>query len=411
MTAPDFTVEFLAPETLAPSPGNFRRHPLPQKSALESSIEEHGWLSAPIVNKQTNRILDGHARVELALERGEATIPVRVVDVSEAQEKRILRMFDAIGSLAEIDTEALDRLIEEIDDAQLERLLGELSEPESGLLPEADPDAVPEQVETRCQPGDLWLLGEHRLLCGDCTDSADIERLLGRYPPRLLVTSPPYNQMIDQFRPSGMHKEHDWVAKVERLAYSDSLPEEEYQHGQRCALELWHSVMADGASLFYNHKNRYRDKRVLSPLEWLPGPFNWRQEIVWSRPGSVTQNARMFLPSDERIYWLYKGADFYFDDSTTVKSHSTVWEITPQVNKTHAVAFPVEIPLRCIAACSRPTDVVFDPYAGSGTTLIACEQTGRTGRCLEIDPKNVDVILARWEQATGQKARLQARSA
>lgn len=125
MTQPEFTIRHLDPETLTPSPSNFRRHPALQRDALQASIEEHGWLSAPIWNEQSGHLLDGHARVELALANGEASIPCRVIDVPEAQEQRILRMFDAIGGLAEIDTEALDRLIEAIDDAQLERLLGE----------------------------------------------------------------------------------------------------------------------------------------------------------------------------------------------------------------------------------------------------------------------------------------------
>jgi DNA modification methylase len=123
----------------------------------------------------------------------------------------------------------------------------------------------------------------------------------------LIVTSPPYNQGIEKFKPSGMHREGDWVSKVGRLAYSDSMPEQKYQEWQKSLLDIWHSIIRDGGSVFYNHKNRYREKRVVSPFEWLPGKFNLRQEIIWRRPGSVTQNARMFLPCDERVFWLYKG--------------------------------------------------------------------------------------------------------
>jgi hypothetical protein len=128
MARPDFTVEFLRPGDLTPHPHNFRRHPDLQRRALAASIEEHGYLSAPIVNKRSGHVLDGHARIELAVEQREETIPVRVIDVPEDQERRILRVFDAVGALAEEDTEALDRLIAEINDADLERLLGELEE-------------------------------------------------------------------------------------------------------------------------------------------------------------------------------------------------------------------------------------------------------------------------------------------
>lgn len=123
MTQPEFTIEYLDPATLSPHGQNFRLHPLPQKEALESSLEAHGWLSAPIVNKRggSHRILDGHARVEIALQRGEAVIPVRVVDVSEDGERRILASFDRVGEMRERD------------DAALMLLLQELAETEPGL--------------------------------------------------------------------------------------------------------------------------------------------------------------------------------------------------------------------------------------------------------------------------------------
>ncbi len=127
MTDSDFTIEHLAPEALAANPLNFRRHPENQAIALSASLEEHGWLSAPIFNRQTGHLLDGHARVEWAVGR-EERIPVRVVDVPEDQEQRILRAFDRIGAMALVDEEALDRLIGEIGDTDLERLLGELEE-------------------------------------------------------------------------------------------------------------------------------------------------------------------------------------------------------------------------------------------------------------------------------------------
>lgn len=192
MINPEFNVEMLDPRELKAHPRNFRRHPESQTAALEQSISEHGWLSAPIWNRRTGRILDGHARVELAVGK-ETTIPVRVIDVPEEQERRILRAFDRIGAMAEVDTAALDALIAEIGDSDLERLLGEISEPLSGLLPEADPDAIPERVETRAKPGDLWRLGEHRLLCGDSTVANDVERLMGGELVDTVFADPPYN--------------------------------------------------------------------------------------------------------------------------------------------------------------------------------------------------------------------------
>jgi modification methylase len=198
-----------------------------------------------------------------------------------------------------------------------------------------------------------------------------------------------------------MHKEGGWVAKVASLAYSDDMPESEYQARQTALLRSWHDLLRNGGSVFYNHKNRYRDKAVISPLQWLPGPFSLRQEIIWRRPGSVTQNARMFLPSDERIYWLYKGTNFTFNDETEIKSWSTVWDIAPGGDKRHAVAFPVELPIRCIRASSHENDHVYDPFLGSGTTLIAAEMEGRVCHGLEIEPAFVDVAVKRYVNFVG----------
>ena len=194
------------------------------------------------------------------------------------------------------------------------------------------------------------------------------------------------------------------VKKVGSMAYADNLPERDYQEQQRRLLSLWADVLREGGSVFYNHKNRYRDKRVVTPLEWLPGPFTFRQEIIWRRPGSVTQNARMFLPCDERIYWLYKGDDFLFNDETEVKTWSSVWDISPVANLTHPVAFPSEIPMRCIRASSMPDDLVLDPFSGSGTTIIASETTGRRCVAIEISPVYVDVAILRWQTFTGKSA-------
>src|SRR6266571_2554874 len=145
MRRPRFTVEERDPATLIHNPANFRRHPDQQIRALRQSVAENGWLAAPLVNSRSGHLLDGHARVELALADGKESLPVNVIDVPLSQERRILRSFDAITSLALVDDDALEALVAVIDDAELEALLGEAGEPVSGLLPDMDPDALPEQ--------------------------------------------------------------------------------------------------------------------------------------------------------------------------------------------------------------------------------------------------------------------------
>lgn len=374
-------------------------------------------MARSIVIDEDGMILAGNGVVEAAAEvgitrmriveaDGEEVIAVRRTGLTPEQ-KRALAIYD--NRTAELATWNVEQLL--ADQAAGLPLQPWWSPKELGALlgvvvhgGQADPDEVPATRATDIQRGDMFELGKHRLLCGDCLNISDLDQLLRGQVAKLLITSPPYNQRIDTFRPSGMHKEGKWVTKVQRLAYSDSLPEIEYQKEQRAGLDLWFERVADAASVFYNHKNRYREKCVVSPLEWLPGPFRLRQEIVWSRPGSVTQNARMFLPSDERIYWLYKGDDFFFNDTTEIKSWASVWTIGLEANQEHAVGFPTELPRRCLMACSQSGDVVLEPYAGSGTTIIACEQLDRQCRAVEILPVHCQVIIDRWEAFTGQTA-------
>jgi DNA modification methylase len=114
----------------------------------------------------------------------------------------------------------------------------------------------------------------------------------------------------------------------------------------------------------------------------------------------------MFLPSDERIYWMYRDDDFTFHDTTLIKTWSTVWDVGLEPNREHAAGFPRDIPRRCVLACSDDGDTIADPYCGSGTTLVVAEETGRKCLGMEIDPGYADVIVRRWETLTGHKATL-----
>jgi len=246
---------------------------------------------------------------------------------------------------------------------------------------------------------------KHLLIVGDCTDAAVVARVMGGEKAVLIITSPPYNQGLDKFRPSGMHTETRWVANIMSGSYSDSRPEDEYEAEQVKAVGVWVMHLAATGSMFYNHKNRYRGKQVISPWRWLDKTDGKvRQEIIWKREGSVTQNARMFMPCDERVFWLYWGDDFVFNDTTEIKTWSSVWAINSHKDieqSMHGCAFPIELVNRPLLACSAPGDICMEPYLGSGTTLIACERLGRRCRACEISPEYVGVALERFYQMTG----------
>lgn len=397
---PDFEIEHLNPRELSANPLNFRRHPDLQRQALAGSLSEHGWLAAPIWNKRSGHLLDGHARVELAVEQSEALIPVRVIDVPLSQEKRILRAFDRIGGMAEEDSQALDRLIEDIGDVDLERLLGEITEPESGLLPEADPDAIPEVVETRAKAGDLWLLGEHRLLCGDCTVATDVERLFGEKHLRMVWTDPPYgvsyqdNESVESLKARNRRTDGKVVAND---AMSESDTEVLVQSSLLLALE--HS--AKGASCYV----------ACPPGTLLPhfiaavaaSGFVFKHSLVWVKDQFVFGRCDYHYRHEIILYGWKEGAHFFADDRT----RDSVFEVDrPKRSEEHPTMKPVELVRQMVENSSRPSEIVYDPFLGSGTTILACEALGRACYGCEISPEYADVVIARWEQATGKSARL-----
>lgn len=399
----------VAIETLHADPVNARMgHDIDR---IMASLRQYGQRKPIVVNRaQNNKVEAGNGTLSAAKRLGWTHVAAVFVEDDPMTATGYGIADNRTGDLSTWDVGVLkdlaDNLPEDIftgfEAAELDDLVkaweAEQPRPTNDAEPQID-KAAELQEKWKVQPGELFEIGAHRLICGDCTDAGVVEKLMGGEKARLIVTSPPYNQQIDQFKPSGMHKEGDWVSKVERLAYSDSMPENEYQEWQKNFLGLCYEVIDNCGSFFYNHKNRYRDKKVVSPLFWLPGKFNLRQEIIWSRPGSVTQNARMFLPSDERIYWMYKGDDFYFDDTTENKSYSTVWNIGLETNKEHAVGFPVELPTRPIKSCSAVGDLVYDPFLGSGTTMVAAQNLGRKCYGVEISPAYCAVILERMVTA------------
>lgn len=394
---------------LSPYPQNAREGSIP---SIVESLETNGQYRPIVVNKRTMQVLAGNHTLKAAQQLGWRKIAATFVDVDEAGAKRIVLVDNRTNDLAGYDEEALAELLVELegdyqgtgfDQESVDELLSSLEIGYGRAKNEDWEPAVPDEPTT--QPGDIYELGDHRLICGDSSDRDVYERLLGDERVRLIVTSPPYNQQIDKFKPSGMQKENPaWVERM-ASAYEDSKPEAEYQAEQIEVMNLWSEWVTDDGALFYNHKNRYRDKAVVSPLTWiLKTTWRLRQEIIWNRSSSITLNARMFMPVDERVYWMTKTGKFTFHDTSDNKALSTVWEIAPRAEAGVSAPFPVELPRRAIEACTDRDDLVLDPYAGSGTVLVAAQSIGRASRLVELNPAYCDVIVARWEALTGKEA-------
>ena len=191
------------PADLVPNPRNWRSHPADQQRALTGALSEVGWVAEVLVNRTTGHVVDGHLRVELALARHEPTVPVTYVELSDDEERLVLATLDPLAAMATAEKDALAALLADLTpaDGALATLLAELAEQHGLRRPIlGDPDEVPpvpDEADVYVEPGSLWRLGDHRLLCSDATDADAVARLLAGATPTLLATDPPYGVSLD----------------------------------------------------------------------------------------------------------------------------------------------------------------------------------------------------------------------
>ena len=225
---------------------------------------------------------------------------------------------------------------------------------------------------------------------GDC---AEVLRSLERKSFDVVVTSPPYNMIKSWIHSNGPNSIHKiWSKKLTEEWYDDAMDEDDYQWEQRRVMRELLRVCR--GSVFYNHKIRYAVKRlgrVLHPMEWLGGFPLWC-EIIWARPGGIALNAGRYVQSDERIFMFQKPRTWHGEGLTTV------WEIRPEREAEHPCPFPIELPRRCIATTTDVGARVLDPWLGSGTTLVAAKQLGRTGVGIEREERFCEMAAKRLQQ-------------
>lgn len=397
-------IEHVPLDSLVPADYNQRRMPDAQMAALMRSLSEFGWVDPVVVNSNTGRIVGGHQRVEAAkrlqaqakrkADRDHwATVPVVWVDMTEGRERALNVALNKISG--EFDLPKLADLLQGLDlddfgftgftadelDALVASVVPDVSdgEPAEGLT---DPDDVPEApAEPITKPGDLWILGRHRLLCGDSTNVTDVERLMGVAKADMVWTDPPYNAAF-----AGRSGNFDVIK-------NDDLPEAEFS-------DFLRGFVATLAVV--NAPEQYVCCRWEMLPELIPMLGGVRSCIVWAK--NVFGMGRGYRRQHEMI--LYKGA---FDSTT----ESDLWQHARDAgqNYVHPTQKPVDLVERAITNSSKAKDAVLDLFGGSGSTLIAAERTGRSAYLMELDPKYCDVIVRRWEAHTGQKARLEGSDA
>jgi len=360
---------------LLPSPRNWRDHNDDQRNTLRALLAEIGVVAACLARELPDgslMLIDGHMRKQ---EVGDGVLPVLVLDVTEAEADKIMATLDPLAAMAESNAAQLDLLLRNVETSNewLQKMIAETAAA-AGLYrdnaKEIVEDDVPEPpVDPITKPGDLWLLGDHRVLCGDSTKAEDVERLMAGAKADAVVTDPPYGIGF------GYDKHDDdrgrWFDLMDRI-----VP----QLRRMAAFVVMPSCRIDRLGWWYaNH-----------PPDWLlcwykgsPGHrskvgFNdWEPHLVWGRP-----------PKQMHDYWQTKCG----------------FEV-----EGHPCPKPVEYAAWLVERAAEKSGLLFEPFCGSGTTLIASEQLGRKCYGMEISPAYCDVIVKRWETFTGQKAELDVR--
>lgn len=398
---------------LIPNPRNWRTHPKHQADALKGLLAEVGYADALIARELPGdpsclecdgagcddcgprlMLVDGHLRAETTPEQ---EVPVLVLDVTEAEADKILATLDPLAALAGSDTDLVNALLADVEtsSAAVQEMLDGLHDtPEILKDGHTDPDDVPETpADPITQPGDIWLLGEHRVMCGDSTRADQVDALLVGAEPFMMVTDPPYgveytpNWRNEAKRPDGTPYGADRIGEVKNDDRADWT-------------EAWALFPGDVAYVWHASLFTGDVARSLADCDLQP-----RAHLIWAKPRFAISRGHYHWQHEMALYAVKKGRTARWGGD---RSQSTLWQI-PQKDDTggaiHGTQKPVECMERPIRNHGKPGDGIYDPFLGSGTTLIACERTGRTCYGMELDPVYCDVIVQRWEAFTGQKAK------
>jgi hypothetical protein len=367
------------PATLTPHPQNFRTHPPAQRQALAAVLRDVGWVQQVIVNQRTGHLLDGHLRVALAVERHEPSLPVGYVDLSEDEERLVLATLDPIAALAEADAAQLAALLQDVQsgDVAIQQLLADLATSAGVMPPDAQAPLVDVEPqldraeELRAQwgveVGQLWALGRHRVLCGDCTDTAQVAQLMQRERAALCLTDPPY----------GIGEAYAGYADTREALQTLIAP----------FLSLA-SQVADVVLVFTGTTH----------VHFYPSP-TWT--LAWACPAGTGVGPWGFCCWQPVLAY---GPDPYLAAGQGSRPDFLSQQEGAANDLGHPCAKPLGVWRWFLERGSVSVgDRIYDPFLGAGTTLIACEQLGRRCYGVEIAPGYVAVTLQRWADLTGER--------
>ena len=402
----NLNIEYVKRDQLIPYINNSRTHDARQVKQIASSIKEFGFTN-PLLIDEDGGIIAGHGRLLAADLLGIDQVPtITLVGLTEAQRKAYVIADNQLALNAGWDLDTLkvelDRLTELDFDVDLlgfddDFLSSFLDEPSEGLT---DEDAVPDAPENPVTvEGDVWILGNHRLMCGDSTSIDAVDRLMDGQKADMVFTDPPYGMSYGGGR-AGKIGSTDGTVKKHGVILGDTFKGNDLIGMIRDAVGSAVTVSKSGSSKYicFPWRTYSEFEEALAQIDLTPTAC-----IVWDKKSIGLGNAN-YRPQHEFIFYA-KGENWHGD-----KAQSDVWYMSRGATGkyVHPTQKPVELIEKAINNSSKGQDVVIDVFGGSGSTLIACEKTNRYCRMMELDPKYCDVIVKRWEEFTGKEAVLES---
>ncbi len=415
-------IEYLKTKDLTPYEKNARKHADEDLQTIMESIQKFGFDDPIGIWSDKNIIVEGHGRLIAAKRLGIKEVPcIRLDHLTDEERRAYALAHNKTAEMSEWDFELLDAEIRELGGAGFDMQAFGFEAGDTEDMDAEEDDFEPEiPEEPKTQHGDLYQLGQHRLICGDSTDPETIARLMDHKKADLLITDPPYN-----------------VAYEGKTADRLTIQNDRFQDGDtfrgflKKAFEATNKNMKPGAAFYiwYASSEGYNFIGAANDIGW-----QIRQQLIWVKSVMVLGRQDYHWQHEPCLYGWKEGAGHYFvDDRTQVTIYedprpdiknmkkeemrellekymngdmpsTIIREDKPSRSELHPTMKPIKLIARLIRNSSRKGETVLDVFGGSGSTMIACEQLGRINRTVELDPRYCDVIIQRWEKATGQKA-------
>lgn len=384
-------IEYVSIEELKPYKNNAKIHTVEQIGQIKKSIKDYG-MNDPIGVWKDNTIIEGHGRLEACKQLGYKEVPIiRLENLTDEERKAYTLIHNQTTMNTGFDLELLSSELEDItidlSDYGFEDFkLDELEEPKE-IVEDEIPEIEEDNIKSKL--GDIYKLGNHILMCGDSANLEDVKKLLNDNKVDLLVTDPPYNI------------NYEGKTKDKLKIQNDNLSNKEFRDFLIKVFNNANDYIKFGGGGFYVW---YASSECVNFYTAITqnGDLEIKQQLIWNKNQMVLGRQDYQWKHEPCFYGWKKGATHYFIDN---RSFTTIMDFKkPQRNDLHPTMKPVELIAFQINNSSRENEIVLDLFGGSGTTLIACEQTNRQCRMMEYDPKYVDVIIKRWEAFTGKKA-------